>query len=164
MALTEKLNDYNIRNARISDADEIYNLVQRAFSSYGSKGFNPVIFETIDEIIFDLTHNIVLVIEYMGIITGSLRLCEMDNRNFYLKRFSINPDYQNMGMGTFLYYYAEDIAKQRGVRNIYLYSSVEDKRLISFYKNLGFICLKFDCKNGYRRGYWCKKIFGDDYR
>lgn len=38
MSLTEKVYDYKIRIARESDADEIYYLVQRAFSSYNAKG------------------------------------------------------------------------------------------------------------------------------
>src|SRR5690554_1439320 len=119
MPLTDRLNSYNIRIARESDADKIYYLVQRAFSSYGDNGSNPVQNETIKDIYYDLTNSIILLIEYMGVITGSLRLCEMDNNNIYLKRFSINPDYQNMGMGTSLYYYAEKLLRKKFVKNIY---------------------------------------------
>jgi len=164
MPLTDKRNDYKIRIARKSDADEIYYLVQRAFSSYSDKGTNPVQDETIDDIVFDLNHNIVLVIEHLGFISGSLRLCTLENNNFYLKRFSVHPFYQNLGMGTSLYYYAEDFVKKRDGRNIYLYSSLEDERLISFYEKLGFLCLDLDYKNGYKRGYWGKKISGVDIR
>ena len=160
MSLTEKVYDYKIRIARESDADEIYYLVQRAFSSYNAKGKNTVQDEIIDDVLFDLKHNLVLVIEYRGVIAVSMRLCAMEYNCLYLKRFSIHPHYQNLGLGTSLYYYAEELAREKGSEYIYLYSSLEDERLISFYNKLGFTCIDIDHKNGYRRGYWCKKLSG----
>lgn len=158
----KEYNDYTIRTASIGDANEIYYLVQRAFSSYGNNGCNPVSCETIRDIYFDLENNIVLVLEYRDMIIGSLRLLIHNKSEFYLKRFSIHPDFQNLGMGTELYYQAEEVVKEKGGMRISLHSSIEDQRLISFYKKLGFICLGKDNKNGYRRGFWQKKIPGCD--
>jgi len=157
-------NDYIIRKAHKDDANRIYYLVQRAFSSYGNKGCSPVARETIDDIILDLEENIVLVLEYKEMIVGSLRLIADTDREFYLKRFPIHPDFQNLGFGTFLYYKAERIVQEQGGRKISLHSSIEEERLVKFYQKLGFECLDIDNENGYKRGYWQKKIAGvDDY-
>lgn len=159
MTLFVKRDNYLIRNAVKGDVDEINNLVQRAFFSYGNKGSNPASYETIENIEYDLDNNIVLVIEYLGMIVGSLRLIELNNKVFYLKRFSIHPDYQNLGMGTILYYNAEKKLKEKIASCITLHSSTEDRRLISFYKKLGFKCIKKDWEKGYERGFWVKNIW-----
>ncbi|RQD77088.1 MAG: N-acetyltransferase, partial [Halanaerobium sp. MSAO_Bac5] len=39
-----------------------------------------------------------------------------------------------------------------------LYSSLENKKLINFYKGLGFNCVETDHKKGYERGLWVKNL------
>lgn len=153
---------YIIRKANKEDANRIYYLVQRAFVSYGQKGCSPVSKETIEDIYIDLERNIVLVLEYRKMIVGSLRLEGSNEKEFYLKRFSIHPDFQNLGFGTELYYEAERIVREKGGRRIFLHSSLEEERLVNFYSKLGFICLDIDDENGYRRGFWQKNLPGVD--
>lgn len=157
-----KCDDYVVRKAVKEEANSIYYLVQRAFSSYGSNAFNPVAKETIEDIYHDLEQNIVLVLEYRKMIVGSLRLVRYNEGEFYLKRFAIHPDFQGLGFGTELYYGAEKIVREEGGRRIFLHSSLEEEKLVSFYSKLGFNCLKTDRINGYRRGYWQKNIPGVD--
>ncbi|MFP4661979.1 MAG: GNAT family N-acetyltransferase [Halanaerobiales bacterium] len=162
MSLPEKKKDYNIRTAREGDADEIYYLVQRAFSSYGKNGSSPASREHIDDLLTDIKENIVLIIEIDNVIAGTLRLVKGKDERYFLKRFSIHPDYQGQGLGTILYFQAEELVKDMGGRFICLYSSTEDQRLVNFYKKCGFVCMERDHKNGYERGFLTKKIDGVD--
>ena len=162
MSLPEKMDKYNIRTAKKGDADEIYYLVQRAFSTYGDKGLNPVSKERIADIYIDIKDNTVLVIEFEGLIIGTLRLVADSYDKFYLKRFSIHPNFQNKGLGTALYYQAEKKVKELFGKYICLHSSTEDGILVKFYEKLGFKCIEKDRENGYERGLWIKKIDGVD--
>jgi len=158
MAIPQNNTEFNIRIAGLEDAEDIFFLVKKAFADYGRKGKNPVMGETIQDIEADLKDNLVLVVEYASKIVGSLRLEAQMESCFYLKRFSILPGFQHQGLGTKLYHQAEKITLDYKGKFIYLHSSVEDQKLIRFYKKLGFTCLKKDQENGYERGLWVKKI------
>ncbi len=158
MAIPQNNTEYKIRIAGTGDAKDIFFLVKDAFADYADKGKNPVLGETIEDIYFDLNNNLVLVVEFANKIVGSLRLEAKMESCYYLKRFSILPDFQHQGLGTRLYLEAENVVRDYHGNFIYLHSSVEDKNLISFYRKLGFTCLKKDWKNGYERGLWIKKI------
>ncbi|MFW6022643.1 MAG: GNAT family N-acetyltransferase [Halanaerobiaceae bacterium] len=162
MSFPIKKENFQIRFANKGDADEIYYLVQRAFSSYGEKGLNPASKETIDDICDDINNNVVLIIEWQGYIVGSLRLVQDKEKSYFLKRFSIHPDYQHQGLGTMLYFYTEEKVREMNGKYIWLYSSTEDIKLIDFYDKLGFECIDRDWINGYERGLWIKKIDGVD--
>lgn len=152
--------ELNIRVARIEEAQEIYNLVKKAFADYNQTGINPVKAEKITDIYHDLYNNMVIVVEDCNQLIGSLRLVPEMESSIYLKRFCILPQYQHRGIGTMLYRQAEKIALTERVKFIYLHSSIDDERLVKFYKKLGFSCLKTDQDNGYNRGLWVKKIDG----
>lgn len=162
MCLTEKKDNYNIRIAKKGDADEIYYLVQRAFSSYGEQGCSPASKEKIADIYIDIKENTVLVIEIDNRIVGTLRLISDSKDKYYLKRFSIHPHYQDQGLGTMLYFQAEKKVKEMAGKYICLHSSTEDNKLNKFYNRLGFECIDKDNLNGYERGLWVKKIIGVD--
>jgi len=158
MAIPKNSVDFIIRRANKGDVEAIYFLVKNAFADYTHKGKNPVKKETIADIREDINKNTVLIIEITGEIVGSLRLELQGDCCYYLKRFSISPDFQQQGLGTKLYQQAESTARGYGARYIFLYSSVEDNRLINFYNKLGFLCLKRDSENGYERGLWIKNL------
>ncbi|MFW6035689.1 MAG: GNAT family N-acetyltransferase [Halothermotrichaceae bacterium] len=162
MALAVKEQKYKIRKAYKKDAEAIYQLVKKAFVNYNKQGNTPVTDEKLADVYQDIIHNIVLVIENNNKIIGTLRLQFAEEKSCYLKRFSIDPDYQDQGLGTMLYLKSEQLAFAEGKEYIYLYSTVEKENLINFYNKLGFICLKTDCSNGYQRGLWIKKLDGVD--
>ncbi|QTL98393.1 GNAT family N-acetyltransferase [Iocasia frigidifontis] len=162
MAVTMESSKYKFRKACLDDAVAIHDLVRKAFVHYSKEGMNPAMEESLEEIYNDIKDSIVLILEKNGRIIGSLRLVSEVEGSFYLKRFSIDPSYQDQGLGTILYSESEKAARDHGGKFIYLYSSVEDERLINFYRKLGFSCLKLDKVNGYQRGLWVKKIDGVD--
>lgn len=157
MTLIMNENKVNIRKANKGDVDRIHNLVQRAFSNYDTKGSNPALNESLMDIEYDIRNNIVIILETEGKMLGSLRL-DFEDGTVHLKRFSIDPDYQAKGIGTILYQRAEEEVKKRNYNSIYLYASLENEKVIRFYKKLGFKCIKSDRNNSYLRGLWIKKV------
>jgi len=140
-----------------SDGEEIYRVVKEAFADYGS-GSNPYLQESLSDIYQDLEDKIVLIIKKNERIVGSLRLEIYNNDGFYLRRFSILPEYQDQGLGTLLYQQAEEEVISNQGKNIYLHSSLEDTKLVNFYTRLGFKCLEKDNGYGYQRGLWVKRL------
>ncbi|MFW6006896.1 MAG: GNAT family N-acetyltransferase [Bacillota bacterium] len=154
--------DINIQKAVTAEARKIYELVNKAFAEYRQGKHNPDLKEKIDDIKNDIKNNIVLVlknIKFNNKIVGTLRLIpEKSRKKIYLKKFAISPDFQGQGYGTMLFKKAEVIARNKGYKAIYLYSSTEDKKLVRFYQKLGFKCTETSTNMGYERGLWVKKL------
>lgn len=151
-------NDLQIRIAHKSEAKKISGLVQAAFEDYNNGVQNPALQESLGEVCKDIEEEIVLVAEKDKRIVGSLRLEEREDKTFYLKRFSILPQFQDQGIGTKLVNRAKKVAIKEKIKYIKLHSTVEDERLVKFYQKLGFNCQESDTDNGYRRGLWMTKI------
>lgn len=164
MAALNQENDYRCRRASAVDALEIHALMQKSFADYGSSSkkekciLNSALEENIKDIKRDLKENIVLVLTVKTEIIASLRLEEINENRFLLKRFAVMPKYQCQGLGTKLFKEAVRELSKLKAHYVQLYSSLEKQKLISFYQGLGFNCLKTDRKKGYLRGHWVKTI------
>ncbi len=165
MAAVSKDIKYDCRQANISDAEEIHKLMQQAFADYAVKNnknkkdvINSALREKPEDIILDLKNNIVMVLNDGNKIIASLRLEEIGDKRYLLKRFAVSPAYQDQGLGTMLFEKAVDKLKKINAHYLQLYSSLENKKLICFYQRLGFNCLEKDNKKGYERGLWIKTI------
>jgi len=162
-AFSSKLK-YTCRQCSEEDALQIHKLMQEAFADYGKsndekkKIINSALKEEISDIYNDIKNNIVLVMIDSSKIIASLRLEEVSDKRYLLKRFAVKPDYQNQGLGSMLFKEAVETLKGIGAKYVQLYSSLENEKLIKFYKGLGFNCLETDQKKGYKRGLWVKTI------
>jgi len=155
---TDTDKDIKIKKAKEKDYQEIYKLVKKAFSDYKKGKNNPDLEETPEDVLNDIKKNIVLVLKDSKKIVGTLRLVSNNEQEIYLKKFAISPDQQNQGYGSLLFNKAEQIAKKKNMKKIYLYSSTEELQLATFYKELGFCCEKINTDMGYKRGLWVKEI------
>ena len=167
MTAVSKKSKYTCRQGCIKDAKSIHNLMQQAFADYAKKKskknnqkrvINSALREKLEDVKLDLENNIVLVLSDGEKIIASLRLEEISEKRYLLKRFAVAPGYQNQGLGTMLFEEAVAKLKQVNAQYLQLYSSLENKKLISFYQGLGFNCLETDNKKGYERGLWVKTI------
>lgn len=163
-AINDKSNDYKCREACNSDVEAIHSLMKNAFADYADKKeneeevINSALQEKLEDVKKDLENNIVLVLCDGEKIIASLRLEKISKKRYLLKRFAVSPAYQNQGLGTLLFERAVDKLEKINAHYLQLYSSLEKKKLISFYKGLGFNCLKTDHSKGYERGLWVKTI------
>ena len=155
---SQKRNEIKIKKAKKDDYEEIYKIVNKAFSEYKKNKNNPDLEETPADVLKDIENDIVLVLSKNKKIVGSLRLNEKEKRKLYLKKFAILPEFQNQGFGTLLFEKAEQIAEKSDKKEIYLYSSLENQNLVDFYKNLDFECVEQSDQMGYHRGLWVKVL------
>ena len=167
MTAVSKKNNYKCREGILADAEEIHVLMQQAFADYakkkneennGEKVINSALREELEAVKADLNNNIVLVLSDGEQIIASLRLEEISEKRYLLKRFAVSPAYQNQGLGTMLFQQAVDKLKKLNAHYLQLYSSLENEKLICFYRGLGFNCLETDHSKGYERGLWVKTI------
>ncbi|PTW01293.1 acetyltransferase (GNAT) family protein [Halanaerobium saccharolyticum] len=167
MTAVSKKSNYKCREGVLADAEAIHILMQRAFADYakkknkendGEKVINSALREELEAVKADLNNNIVLVLTNGDEIIASLRLEEISEKRYLLKRFAVSPVYQNQGLGTMLFQQAVDKLKELNAHYLQLYSSLENEKLICFYQGLGFNCLETDHSKGYERGLWVKTI------
>jgi N-acetylglutamate synthase-like GNAT family acetyltransferase len=162
LAIPER--EFIVRQAIKEDGIGILELIKKSFLSYvhsdknSGNVRNPALEEDLIDVYNDIEENIVLVIEDGSDIIGSLRLIEKEEGVYYLKRFAILPFYQHQGLGTRLFYAAEEEVLNIKGKYIYLHSSLESEILKSFYYRLGFSCIEIDNTNGYKRGLWIKHL------
>ena len=158
---------YDCRQATFLDAEAIQKLMQNAFADYAVKNkgkqnkkeiINSALREHLEDIKADLENNIVMVLNDGDKIIASLRLEEIRDKRYLLKRFAVAPSYQNQGLGTMIFQEAVKKLKEVNAHYLQLYSSLENKKLVCFYQGLGFNCLETDNKKGYERGLWIKTI------
>ncbi|MCC3145416.1 GNAT family N-acetyltransferase [Halanaerobium sp. Z-7514] len=156
--------EYTCRQASQTDAQGINELMKKAFADYGKtknkkqKVVNSALKESIEDIYADIEKNIVLIMLDDEKIIASLRLEEVAEHRYLLKRFAVAPDYQNHGLGSTLFEKAVEKLNEKEAHFLQLYSSLENKKLINFYKGLGFNCVETDHKKGYERGLWVKNL------
>ena len=164
MTVSSSKSKYLCRKAELEDAEIIHDLMRKAFADYGKANnqekeiVNSALKEELEDVYNDIKENIVLVLSDNQQIIASLRLEEISHKRYLLKRFAVAPAYQNHGLGTMLFNSAVDNLKEADAHYLQLYSSLENKKLINFYKGLGFNCLDTDSKKGYERGLWVKII------
>lgn len=155
---------YSCKKVSPADAEAIHILMQQAFADYGSAQqkkkeiTNSALEEKLEDIKRDLQENIVLVLTEGKQIVASLRLEEISEKRFLLKRFAVAPEYQNQGLGTMIFKEAVKELSSLKAHYLQLYSSLENNKLINFYQSLGFNCLETDQKKGYQRGLWVKTV------
>lgn len=155
---------YTCRQGLDKDAESIHQLMQAAFADYGKtknkkkKIINSALKEKLSDVENDIENNIVMVMLDGSKVIASLRLEEVSDKRYLLKRFAVAPDYQDHGLGSTLFSQAVDKLKEVGAKYVQLYSSLENDKLIKFYKGLGFNCLETDHKKGYERGLWVKTL------
>lgn len=167
MTAVYKKGKYKCRQGTLEDTKAIHVLMQKAFADYAQgknnktdqkEIINSALREDLEEVKEDLKNNIVLILSDGKKVIASLRLEEISEKRFLLKRFAVAPKYQNQGLGTMLFEEAVEKLKKIEAQYLQLYSSLENKKLISFYQGLGFNCLETDNKKGYERGLWVKII------
>ncbi|MFN2340615.1 MAG: GNAT family N-acetyltransferase [Halanaerobium sp.] len=167
VTVVDSQNKYTCRQGSLADAEEIHILMQQAFADYaknkneqndGEEVINSALREKLEDVKRDLKNNIVLVLSDGDLIIASLRLEEISDQRYLLKRFAVSPDYQNQGLGTMLFQQAVKKIMELNAHYLQLYSSLENKKLVCFYRHLGFNCLETDHSKGYERGLWVKTI------
>jgi len=73
-----------------------------------------------------------------GRIIGTIALDRTSNTKGQLFLVYVHPDFQRKGIGSTLVSYVENIAKEMGLKSIFLFTIEKAKWAIKFYENLGY--------------------------
>ncbi|MCP4600519.1 MAG: GNAT family N-acetyltransferase [Proteobacteria bacterium] len=125
--------DIIIERASVENAEEILELQKLAYISEAeiiNDFTTPPLRQTIDKIISEFKHQVLLKVELDNGIIGSIR-CYIENRTCFIGKLIVHPKYQNFGIGTKLLYEAENrfpeakryelFTSQKSEKNLHIY-------------------------------------------
>lgn len=155
--------DIIIRKAKISDGSEINKCLKLAFKQYEKEACENAakgaLNEDVSKTVEDIEKQIFLVAEYNGKIVGSVRV-KVEEKDGYLSRFSVLPEYHKFGIGKLLLDNIDVIAKKTGLNSIYLHTCFDVSHLVDFYTSCGFVLEDISSDRGYKRAKF-RKIYGE---
>ena len=136
VASVRSLETFDFRLASENDLDFISALSARVFSKYG----------TYDEIVLGwlqepevMTVIITAGADPLGFAMVTLeREKWFEPRRAHLLAIGVFPKLQRKGIGTALLKHMEEIARQYGVKEILLWTAVDNQQALSFFQNVGF--------------------------
>ncbi|WP_018247525.1 GNAT family N-acetyltransferase [Orenia marismortui] len=147
-----------IRKAELKDSNLVFNLTKNVFKTYQSLfPTTPALLEGKEDVKRDIVEKEVLIAEIEGKAIGTVRYYAK-NDNFYLIRLGILAEYRGAKVGSRLIAEVEDRAKDDGAKKIILYSPYSLKKIIAFYKNLGYRIEKVREDEDYDRAKLVKRI------
>ncbi len=131
--------DVAIRHATASDLPGLLDIQKAAFARYTeflAPGQIPPLNETIAGVRSDFNDKQILVADFRGILSGSIRYL-IKGGVCLIERLSVHPDYQGNGMGRALVSEVEEHAKGNA-HKIYLETGLLAHNLLTFYTRLGY--------------------------
>ena len=132
-----------IRIAQLTDIDEIYLILLKAFEPYNNRYTNRAYNATVmspDEIknrILGKKYEIFVVMKNTQII-GTFSISKKGQDQLYLRSMAVHPDYQRRGIGLYILEEINKLAKRKSIKTISLDTAKPLKRAIKFYKKFGF--------------------------
>jgi len=157
---------YTIRKAIPSDAKQINALTKQAFRLYQDelRSGAPVLAlsETDIDILDDIMHHSVYVAEDTdGKILGAIRCCRLSASLAYIYRFAVEPQINNLGIGTDLLNHAVAECEVAGFTAIALHTNTKYYRLARYYYGKQFFVHSTDDSKGYIRALFVKELRPD---
>lgn len=151
---------FEVRSAKISDAEAIRKITKEAFKKYCEMaGLETIaaLDETIDDIRRDIEEKIVLVAYIGDEVVGSVRVTVNDDKTAYLGRFGVSTKYQNLGIGKALINMVDMKMRRMGVEKIMLHTASKVFSLVRFYYGRGFYIDSTTKDRGYVRALLVKE-------
>lgn len=128
-----------IMKAKAHDLENILILQKRAYVSE-AKLYNdysiPPMTQTIDELVSEVTNEIVLKAEINEKLIGSIR-AEIDEGIAYIRRLIVDPEYQGKGIGTTLLLEIEKYLPPSSI--LELFTGVKSYKNIRLYEKNGYL-------------------------
>jgi ribosomal protein S18 acetylase RimI-like enzyme len=145
-----------IRPAEIQEAGAVTMLVREAYAKYvGRIGREPAPMLVDYEAAIMARETWVLV---EGDETSGILVMRPENDHLFVETVAVRPDRQGSGLGRRLMAFVEEAARDRGLREIQLYTNEKMEENLPFYRSLGFeeTGRRFD--EGYRRVFMKKRL------
>lgn len=157
-----------IRKATIRDAETINDITHRAFMLYANEldSKTPVkaLEEKSDAVIYDINNNHVFVAEDdSGFILGSIRYLKLTDELSYIYRFGVDPDINNIGIGSDLIKQVIDDCTAAGFKAIALHTNSKYYKLARYYYGKQFFVHSTTTDRGYIRALFVKELTNAKY-
>jgi ribosomal protein S18 acetylase RimI-like enzyme len=148
--------EMTIRLATQDDGTQIVRLVNAAYVKYLDRMEKPPA-----PLFADYTALVaaggVYVLESGAEIAGLL-VIETRDQTMLIENVAVDPAFQGQGLGRRLMAFAEQLARERGLRELRLYTNEVMVESLAFYQRLGLTEIERRLDNGYRRVFLRKSL------
>lgn len=132
------LRNIEIKPASLEDAKLVQEITQDAFARYVEKSSINETIDALEESVEDIERDIATGFVFIAFINnkpaGSFRILFDDENTARIARFGVTTEFRRIGVGNQLIYHAETILKEEGVKEVYLFTALNNKRLLHFYR------------------------------
>jgi len=154
-----------IREAKKEDAPAILAVNKLAFRIYQSELHTnaPVaaLYETEEHLLNDLQKNAVFAAEQGGKIIGSIRVEKLNRELAYIYHFGVQPEINNLGVGSGLMTAAVTYCLKEGCKAVALHTNTKYYKLARYYYGKEFYVHSTSADKGYIRALFIKDLAGD---
>jgi len=150
-----------MRRATVEDAELVQSITRDAFERYVRKSriTAPIsaLIETIEDVTRDIEKSYVYVAMMFGKPAGSIRITVEENGVAHISRFGVTSEYRKIGVGHELMKKVDEIMQTTRMKSAYLYTALNNSRLIHFYRRHGFFLESVESSGDYPRAKLTKK-------
>jgi ribosomal protein S18 acetylase RimI-like enzyme len=144
-----------IRRAKTSEAQLVRNLVERAYTVYIERiGQRPA---PMDEDYSKKTRQGEVFVADDGGIVGIIVLAERAD-HLLIENVAVDPSRQGTGIGRALLVFAETYAREKGIREVRLYTNEAMTENLALYLRHGFHEDERRAEDGFHRVYFSKRL------
>lgn len=86
-----------------------------------------------------LKNGICYIVKIRNVVVGTFVVLEISLGNFEIMNISVDPNYQNKGIGRQILYFAIGEAKKRNAKNLFIATGNSSLHQLSLYQSIGFI-------------------------
>ena len=147
-----------IRPATQDDVAQIVRLVRAAYVTYLDRMEKPPA-PMLTDYAGLIASGGVYVLTSSAEIAGAL-VIEAQNRALFIENVAVDPAFQGQGLGRRLMAFAEQCAREHGLRELRLYTNEVMVENLAFYQRLGFEEVERHVDEGYRRVFLRKSLAG----
>ncbi|MDE7240611.1 GNAT family N-acetyltransferase [Desulfovibrio sp.] len=146
-----------IRRAEQADRAAMENIAQAAYALYVPR-MDRKPFPMLDDYGAHIADGAAFVLVDAGGVRGYIILLAADDGALLLDNVAIDPSAQKCGYGRKLLDFAEDVARERGLGRIILYTNEAMRENLAWYPKMGYAVTGHVEEKGYKRVYFEKKI------
>jgi ribosomal protein S18 acetylase RimI-like enzyme len=150
--------EMTVRPATQDDIAQVVRLVNAAYAKYLDRMEKPPAPMLADYVRL-ISQGEVYVLAADAEITGLLAL-EAQDQALFIENIAVDPAVQGQGLGRRLIAFAEQYARERGLREARLYTNEVMVENLAFYRRLGFEEVERRVDDGYRRVFLRKSLTG----
>jgi len=155
------MENISTRKATLEEARDISDIIKTAMKFYAADSNIPGTLTSLKEDVSDIQKYIendeLLVAVFHEKLAGTIRISKLKDNSYQISRFSVLPSMQKLGVGSILFFAAEDYLRSLKAKECLLYTALTNISMVRFYASRGFELVETKYERGYPRGKFEKK-------